>query len=71
MVLFFVLLAALPLIYNLYNFFTKYNIAIPMQNSFLQSGAFIIFMFSLFCTASVLPCGRYYYEIESGYVGNF
>jgi hypothetical protein len=27
-------------------------------------------MLSLFCTASMLPCGRYYYEPEGGYVGN-
>jgi hypothetical protein len=25
---------------------------------------------SLFCSASMLPCGRYYYEPEGGYVGN-
>jgi hypothetical protein len=27
-------------------------------------------MMSLFCSASMLPCGRYYYEPEGGYVGN-
>jgi hypothetical protein len=27
-------------------------------------------MMSLFCAASMLPCGRYYYEPEGGYVGN-
>jgi hypothetical protein len=27
-------------------------------------------MLSLFCAASMLPCGRYYYEPEGGYVGN-
>jgi hypothetical protein len=27
-------------------------------------------MLSLFCSASMLPCGRYYYEPEGGYVGN-
>jgi hypothetical protein len=41
-----------------------------MQNSKLQTFLFIIFMLSLFCTASMLPCGRYYYEPEGGYVGN-
>jgi hypothetical protein len=25
---------------------------------------------SLLCAASMLPCGRYYYEPEGGYVGN-
>jgi len=41
-----------------------------MQNSLLQTSAFILFMLSLFCSASMLPCGRYYYEPEGGYVGN-
>jgi hypothetical protein len=41
-----------------------------MQNSLLQTSAFIIFMLSLYCSASMLPCGRYYYEPEGGYVGN-
>jgi hypothetical protein len=27
-------------------------------------------MMSIYCAASVLPCGRYYYEPEGGYVGN-
>ena len=27
-------------------------------------------MLSMYCTASMLPCGRYYYEPERGYVGN-
>lgn len=36
----------------------------------LQTIAFILFMLSMYCTASMLPCGRYYYEPEGGYVGN-
>ena len=31
---------------------------------------FILFMLSMYCTASMLPCGRYYYAPEGGYVGN-
>jgi hypothetical protein len=27
-------------------------------------------MLSLYCVTSILPCGRYYYEPEGGYVGN-
>jgi hypothetical protein len=27
-------------------------------------------MMSMYCAASMLPCGRYYYEPEGGYVGN-
>ena len=68
--LFFVLLAFLPIFYNWYNPFNRYLSAIPMQNSLVQTSAFIVFMLSLFCSASMLPCGRYYYEPEGGYVGN-
>ncbi len=68
--LFFILLAFLPIIYNWYNVYNKHIPTIPMQNSLLQTFAFIIFMLSLFCSASMLPCGRYYYEPEGGYVGN-
>jgi hypothetical protein len=63
-------LAFLPVIYNVYNTFNKYVATIPMQNSILQTTAFIFFMMSLFCANSMLPCGRYYYEPEGGYVGN-
>ena len=68
--LFFILLAFLPIIYNWYNPYHKHLSTIPMQNSLLQTFAFIIFTLSLFCAASMLPCGRYYYEPEGGYVGN-
>jgi hypothetical protein len=63
-------LAFLPLIYNLYNTFNKYVPTIPMQNSVLQTSAFILFMMSLYCANSMLPFGRYYYEPVGGYVGN-
>ena len=68
--LYFVLLITLPIVYNFYNTFHKYIATIPMQNSILQTSVFIIFMLSLYCVASMLPCGRYYYEPEGGYVGN-
>lgn len=68
--LWFVLLASLPIIYNLYNSHNYYLPIIPMQSSMLQTIAFIIFMLSMYCTASMLPCGRYYYAPEGGYVGN-
>lgn len=70
MVLFFVLLSCLPIIYNLYNSQEKYVSVAPMQSSFLQTFFFMIFMSSLYCSSSILPCGRYYYEPEGGYVGN-
>ena len=55
---------------NFFNSMTKHHPAIPMQNSLLQTFCFIMFMMSIYCTASILPCGRYYYEPEGGYVGN-
>lgn len=68
--LFLVLLAIMPIIYNAYNNFHKFVSIIPMQNSILQTSFFIFFMMSLFCVCSMLPCGRYYYDPEGGYVGN-
>ena len=41
-----------------------------MQSSILQTSAFITYMLSIYCAASMLPCGRYYYDPEGGYVGN-
>jgi len=68
--LFFILLTFLPILYNWYNAFAKHVPSIPMQNSRLQSTAFCLFVLSLLCSASMLPCGRYYYEPEGGYGGN-
>jgi quinol-cytochrome oxidoreductase complex cytochrome b subunit len=68
--LWFGLLAFLPVIYNWYNTHNRYLPIIPMQSSLLQTSSFILFMLSVYCTASMLPCGRYYYEPEGGYVGN-
>ena len=66
----FILLAALPLINSFYNSGLRYVPVIPMQSSILQTSAFIIYMLSIYCAASMLPCGRYYYDPEGGYVGN-
>jgi hypothetical protein len=60
----------LPIIYNFYNVNNHYLPIIPMQSSMLQTGGFILFMLSMYCMASMLPCGRYYYDPEGGYVGN-
>jgi hypothetical protein len=68
--LWFVLLSALPIIYNWYNSNNNYLPIIPMQSSLLQTSGFILFMLSMYCVSSMLPCGRYYYEPEGGYVGN-
>jgi hypothetical protein len=66
----FILLGALPLINSFYNSGLRYVPVIPMQSSILQTSAFIIYMLSMYCAASMLPCGRYYYDPEGGYVGN-
>lgn len=68
--LFFALLAFIPVIYNWYHPTPLNYPIIPMQNSRLQSAFFILFILSIACSASMLPCGRYYYEPEGGYVGN-
>ena len=68
--LFFILLIFMPVFYNFYKSFYKLNIVLPMQNSYIQVFFFRLFLFSLFLTASILPCGRYYYDPEGGYVGN-
>jgi len=65
-----ILLATLPIINSFYNPVGNQYPIIPMQNSILQTTCFMIFMLSLYCAASMLPCGRYYYEPEGGYVGN-
>jgi ABC-type lipoprotein release transport system permease subunit len=60
----------MPLLNSFYNSGVKYLAVIPSQSSLLQTSAFIIFMLSMYCAASMLPCGRYYYDPEGGYVGN-
>lgn len=64
------LLAFLPIMYTWYNTYNNYLPIIPMQFSLLQTGAFILFMLSMYTMNSMLPCGRYYYDPEGGYVGN-
>jgi quinol-cytochrome oxidoreductase complex cytochrome b subunit len=68
--LFFILLAYIPVLYNWYNTFDEHLPVVPMQNSILQTTFFFLFLMSMFTVASMLPCGRYYYEPEGGYVGN-
>ena len=68
--LYFILLAFLPIVYNFYNSSSRFKAVLPMQSSLLQAGTFSLFLLSVFCVSSMLPCGRYYYEPEGGYVGN-
>jgi len=68
--LFFILLTFTPVFYNFYNSQFKNISVLPMSDSFLQTFFFSLFLFSLFTTASILPCGRYYYDPEGGYTGN-
>jgi quinol-cytochrome oxidoreductase complex cytochrome b subunit len=68
--LWFILIAILPILYNFYNVSSSYWSVLPMQSSLLQTSAFILYMMSMYCMVSMLPCGRYYYDPEGGYVGN-
>jgi hypothetical protein len=70
MAMWFLLLAALPLLNSFYNAGLRYVPVIAMQSSIVQTLAFITYMLSMYCAASMLPCGRYYYDPEGGYVGN-
>ena len=65
-----ILLAILPIIYNFYNSNNAYLPSVPMQSSTFQTAGFVLFMLSMYCVTSMLPCGRYYYDPEGGYVGN-
>ena len=60
----------LTIIYNTYNSNNTYLPIIPMQSSLFQTSGFLVFILSAYCVSSMLPCGRYYYEPEGGYVGN-
>lgn len=66
----FALIAALPLINSFYGSGLNYLPVTPMQSSFVQASAFLLYMLSIYCASSMLPCGRYYYDPEGGYVGN-
>lgn len=70
MALFFLLLAFMPIIHNWYHPMAQDYALVPMQNSQIQTFLFGIFILSILCVTSMLPCGRYYYEPEGGYVGN-
>ena len=65
-----VLLAALPIVFNFYHSFSKALFLTGTAYSYKQTLFYILFLLSLICTTSMLPCGRYYYEPEAGYKGN-
>jgi len=69
-VLFFSFITFTPFFFNIYNSNSDDFEVIPMKDSHVQTFCFALFMFSLFTTASILPCGRYYYDPEGGYTGN-
>jgi ABC-type lipoprotein release transport system permease subunit len=68
--LYFVLLTFTPIFYNFFNPNETQATPLPMQSSPLQTGFFICFLLAIATIASILPCGRYYYEPEGGYGGN-
>lgn len=68
--LFFILLTFLPILYGFYNSNENDSVILPTKITKFQSFLFILYLWSLFYITSILPCGRYYYEVEAGYVGN-
>ena len=70
MVGFFLLLSIMPNLHKWYRGSEKMTYELPWSVFLLHILLFFIFVFSLFTTASVLPCGRYYYDPECGYAGN-
>lgn len=67
---FFALLGFAPLIDKFYMANFRDIARIPTRASKIQSVCYFLFLISLATTAVILPCGRYYYEAEGGYVGN-
>ena len=67
---FFLLLSFMPILNKFYKNNEIANHEPYMNMYILHLIFYFIFMFTLLTTASVLPCGRYYYDPESGYVGN-
>ena len=70
LVLYFLLLSSAPLLFNYYMTNIKDLKILTLKDSYIQWIAFLVFMSSLFSSASILPCGRYYYDDEASYVGN-
>jgi len=76
LVSFYILLTILPNIYRLYNtekgysYNSMYVDYIPSSKSFIQQVLYVIFVGSILYVASVLPCGRFYYESVEGFFGN-
>lgn len=64
------LLAFLPLIHNFYFPGNTKLLVVPIVRCKLQSLGFLLFILSLYIATLMLPCGRYYYELEGGYIGN-
>lgn len=74
LIMYYVLIAMLPVISNLYNIKKNINATdfnnIPMQESLIQFTLFIFFVMSLLYVGNTLPCARFYYEEEEGFFGN-
>ena len=67
---FFLLLSIMPMLHKWYSGSERITYELPWSVFMLHVLLFFIFTFSLFTTASILPCGRYYYDPECGYGGN-
>ena len=66
----FILVGALPILNSFYRSGLSYLPVLPMQSSLIQTFAFVTYLLSVYCASSMLPCGRYYYDLEGGYAGN-
>ena len=67
---FFALISFMPLINRFYKNNESFHTDLPFNLYAAHAVLFFIFIFSLFTTISILPCGRYYYDPEAGYLGN-
>ena len=69
-IFYFLLISILPITHNFLNINRSPIAILPMNSSILQTTFFWLFLLSITIISSMLPCGRYYYEPEGGYVGN-
>ncbi len=70
-VLWFGLLATFPLLNSFYNSERCYVPIIPMHSSLVQTLAFILYVLSMYCAASMLPYSQHYSNPKGEYGGNF
>lgn len=73
LIMFYILLGFLPAINNLYfsiNNSEKQNFSISVSISLIQKFFFFIFLISVCYIASILPFGRFFYDLNDGFFGS-